>query len=407
MDRPVKRRLRSAALLAVVSGEAVLAAALGYLLVLLAAATGGQPSRPAPRRSGADPHRRYLIIVPAHNEEELVGATVNSLRALDFPKDRFDILVVADNCSDRTATIAEAAGARVAVRDDPTRRGKGYALAWALSTRQPSRVEAVVVVDADCYASPNLLHAIDVRLSMGVEAVQTAYVMEEPGDSSARALRSAAFWLINYVRPLGRSRLGVSCGILGSGFALTDKLLERHPWQAFGLAEDREYHARLVAAGERVVFAPEASVTSVMPTTFAAAREQNRRWEQGNLAVAGQWPRRLLGAGLRHRDPRRILAAFDLLVPAQSLLLATNVILLIFATFLSATRTVRFGVVNLSAQALYVFGGLCLVRAPWTVYRAFLRVPGLVAWKVSLQLGLFLRRGPREWVGTRQAARRP
>src|SRR5437764_12013144 len=67
-----------------------------------------------------------VALVPAHDEEAGIAATIANVREQLSPGDR--ILVVADNCTDRTAEAARKAGAEVAERADPDRRGKGFAL---------------------------------------------------------------------------------------------------------------------------------------------------------------------------------------------------------------------------------------------------------------------------------------
>src|SRR5918912_609980 len=84
--------------------------------------------RRAPNPSS--PRHRFAILVPAHNEEQLLPRLLRSINALDFPRALYDTHVVADNCSDRTAAVAAAAGAIAHERHDAHLRGKGYALRW-------------------------------------------------------------------------------------------------------------------------------------------------------------------------------------------------------------------------------------------------------------------------------------
>ena len=72
--------------------------------------------------------RRFAIVVPAHNEEIAIAKTVGSLVSIEYPRALFDVLVVADNCTDTTAALARAGGAEVLERTDAVQRGKGYAL---------------------------------------------------------------------------------------------------------------------------------------------------------------------------------------------------------------------------------------------------------------------------------------
>ena len=139
-------------------GSAPVLVGTTYLFVLtLFSARPRVPGRPADST-------RFVVVIPAHNEELGVAGTVESVLRADYPSERRRVLVVADNCSDATAERAEQAGARVLVRHDAERRGKGYALAAAFEqVLQDPDVDAVVVVDADTEVTPNLLSAFGAR----------------------------------------------------------------------------------------------------------------------------------------------------------------------------------------------------------------------------------------------------
>jgi cellulose synthase/poly-beta-1,6-N-acetylglucosamine synthase-like glycosyltransferase len=130
-----------------------------YLLALALASLFG---RPKPTSDGPEPSHQIAVLVPAHDEEQLIGRCVESLLAQSYPHDLYRVIVIADNCSDRTADNAEAAGAEVIVRDEPNARGKGQALRWAMDRllAAPNPPDAVVVVDADSIADHNLLRAL-------------------------------------------------------------------------------------------------------------------------------------------------------------------------------------------------------------------------------------------------------
>jgi cellulose synthase/poly-beta-1,6-N-acetylglucosamine synthase-like glycosyltransferase len=370
-----------------------------YQLTLLAAAAAWPRGRRAGRTPAGEP-LRMTVLVPAHDEELSLPATLASLLAVDYPRDRCDFVVIADNCVDRTADIAREAGATVLERHDSTRLGKGHALAWALErlSARTTPADAVVVVDADCTVTPNLLRSIDRRLRAGESAVQTSYSVANPDDSAASALRFAAFALVNTVRPLGKTNLGLSAGLLGTGMGFTAKLLEDHPWRAFTVTEDAEYQLRLILGGRRVAFAPEAGVASPMPTSLAASRDQNLRWEAGKWRLMRRFVVPLLRQGLRRRDAASLNAAFELILPPQSILMAANAALVVVAL----RRRVGMAVAAFDAvgQAAYVLGGLAVVRAPASAYRAMLAAPALAAWKLLLHARVLSGRGPRQWIRT-------
>src|SRR5579871_3601390 len=240
---------------------------VSYLLFLtVAAAAFGRRRIPAAAAS----RRSFAILVPAHNEEAVIGRLMASLNALDYPDDKFDICVVADNCDDATAAIARGARARVYERHTQDERGKGFALRWLLGEleREGRTYDAYVIVDADSILAPNFLQAMDARLAHGARVVQ-AYCSVRNADQSAGAgLRYAALAAVHYLRPLGRSVFGWSCGLKGNGMCFEASIFHEFTWRWFTLAEDVEFHLALVERGVSVQFAPETWVKADMPVTL-------------------------------------------------------------------------------------------------------------------------------------------
>ncbi len=394
--------------------QSVLALSTCYLLALLLAARrasegplersledveaerGGPPGENA-RAAGAP---LLLVLIPAHNEESGIATTLRSLSACRYPQTARRIVVIADNCSDRTAERAREQDVEVWERADQDARGKGHALGWALTRAlaDPGSCDAVVMLDADCLVSPNLLIALAARLRGGAGALQVNYLAANPESSNASALRFAGLALMNYVRFLGKQHLGLSCGLVGSGMAFSRELLEREPWQATGLTEDAEYHLRLVLAGERAEFAPEAWISSAMPTSLGSTSEE--RWEQGKLQLIRDWSPRLLRAGLGRRDLVRLHAGLECLVPPQSLIGAGSTMSALAGLVLRSRRLASLSLLTLLAQLAFVVVGLRLVRAPARVYRALLFAPVLATNKAMLYTRLLRGRGPTAWVRT-------
>lgn len=392
--------------------EATLTLSTLYLLGLLLAARGARRaakhSPPAAAASGRNP--RLVVLVPAHDEEGGIAATLAALTGAAYPEEERRIIVIADNCGDRTASVAAAAGAEVWERTDPELRGKGHALAWALERllALEDPFVGVVLVDADCIVSANLLAAVAARLRRGARAMQVDYVAGNPEDSSAAALRFAAFAVGDTVRFLGKERLGLSCGLVGTGMAFTRDLLERNPWTATGLVEDGEFHMRLVLAGERVEFVPEAQVSQAVPTSLKASSSQQARWEMGKLQLIRRWSGRLVLAGLVKRDALRLHAGLECLVPPQSAIAIGNLGSALAGLLLGSRRLLALSLLTAAAQGAFVLCGLRLVRAPAYVYRALLSAPALVASKIGLYGRLLSGRGPTAWVRTaREPAQAP
>jgi hypothetical protein len=365
-----------------------------YLLGLCVAAlrqTGSAPD--------ALPPLRLVVLVPAHDERLTITDAVRSLTSCEYPPDHRTVIVIADNCGDETAQLAREAGAEVLERHDPMHPGKGEAVAWALTRLRAERpqIDAVVMMDADCIADPELLRACANALAAGAEAVQGAFLAANPDDSQTAALRWAGYALMNRVRPAGRDALGLSCGLSGSGMAFTRAALERVPWQAFSVTEDKEQHLRLVESGVRVRFVSDAVVRSPMPTEQATAETQQMRWETGNVALARRWVPRLTLSATRERDAGAANAVWELLVPPLSLLAACQLGAAGLGR-LTHRRSLKWcSSLGLASLVGYVTLGLAVARAPVCVYRAMLGAPGLILRRLRQYAGLARGRGHQEW----------
>ncbi len=251
---------------------------------------------------------RFAVIVPAHNEEAMLGRCLDSLEAAPFAV-RPEVIVVADNCTDGTAFVARRKGATVLVRDDPERRGKGYALDFALAhlAERELTPQAVLFVDADTTVSPEFFEAIAMRIEAGASAVQVYYAPDTGSGEGLARLRRLQFALLHWARPLGATRLRLGVGLKGNGMAMTWDVA-REGIGAEGLAEDAAMTLALARRGIAVAFEPRATVTGHVAARYDAARTQDERWERGRfglvLPALGDGGGRA-GAGTASRRARR------------------------------------------------------------------------------------------------------
>jgi len=339
------------------------------------------------------------VVIPAHNEQELIAACVASLAG------HREIYVVAHNCSDATAQRAAAARATVLVLNDRV-GGKGTALDFGFRQAIAAGAEAVLVIDADSVAGPNLIAAVSAAFGRGADAVQCRYQaadLDTRGGANRRTrLAALALFGMNVVRPLGRHRLGLSCGIFGNGFALSAATLARVSYTPNSLVEDLEYHLHLIRAGIRVEFLDHAAVFGEMPETKAAASTQRARWEGGRILMRRQWTGRLLGEVLRGRL-RMIEPLLDLL----ALPLTTEAALLVLGLAMGIGAHLRwltlYSVAGLCTLVLYVVAAALLGPEPVRALGALASAPAFLVWKVlMIPRTRLAARGDAAWVRTRR-----
>ncbi len=348
--------------------------------------------------SGPDPtDLQFAVVVPAHDEERVISGTLKSLEQLDYPAERYEVFVIADNCLDATAEIARRFRCTVWERLDPERRSKGYALNWAFE-RIPKEYDAIVVVDADSEVDSRLLTEFSRHYDPSA-ALQGLY-LHSSGSSAYSAASYVASALHNALKPWGRENLGCSAGLGGNGMCLPRSLLEEVPWQRFGLAEDFEYHLDLVLAGKRVRFVPEARVEAVAPNTFRSMQSQRLRWERGRVDALRCFARPLLGRTIRERGKTSLEAFMSMVAPPFSLTVSSGLGCMALGLMRRSKRDVVVGTLALAAPVGATLRALWLVRAPARVYVYLPALPLFVAWRTYITLRSLLRGAGQDWVRT-------
>jgi 1,2-diacylglycerol 3-beta-glucosyltransferase len=375
-----------------------------YLLTLAVASFLHRP----PERSSAAASR-IAVLVPAHDEEEHIGRCLASLATQSYPRDLRSVIVVADNCTDRTADVARAHGADVWVREEPDDRGKGRAVRWALDRilDGDDPPDVIVMIDADSVADPDLLRHLEAELVSGGAVVAQADYRVLDASSAGSRLVSAGFLLFHRTRLSGRAALGLAANLVGNGMAFQRQVFERLPWSAFTSVEDLEYSLILRLGGVRPVFVPRALVLGPVPQGRGALRDQRVRWEGGRLYLLRAWIGRLVVGAAQRRDWSLLDAAIDLAILPLGLL-----VLVAGSGFAVTLVAVALGEVPawvaypwalaIVALPVYVLVGLRAAEAPAETYRALLAAPGFVIRKIFLYAGLARGVDPSRWEASRR-----
>jgi cellulose synthase/poly-beta-1,6-N-acetylglucosamine synthase-like glycosyltransferase len=365
------------------------------LLLFLAASL---PPLPAPRRS--DGQTRFVVLIPAHDEERHVALSVDSALAQDYPAERREVVVLADNCADATAKVARDHGAAVEERTDAALAGKHHAIRWFLARRAPYAFDALVILDADTRMTPGYLAALDTRLAAGAPAAQGYNGVLNPDDTPLTRLTLITNTMKNRLYYAGKARLGLSVPLM-NGLALSAQVLREHGFAAESVAEDFETYLRLAEHGHRVAFAPEARVLSLKATTFDEARGQRLRWSGGQSQVARSLAPRLMRKALRERSAVLLDAALDLAAPGYATLTAACAALLAVACVLpdgalsGPTRAVLGG--SLAALALTFVTGLLFAGPTPARAASVLLAPVFILWKTRIAGRGMFGKGPTRW----------
>ncbi len=248
-------------------------------------------------------NHKFMAIVPAHNEEAVIKNLVESLKAQNYPKELYDIYVIADNCTDKTAEIAKDAGAIVLKRFDEAHKTKGYALNWFLKQKidEKADYDAFCVFDADNIVDKNFIKNMNKKLCQGEEIVQGYRDIKNPTDSWITAGYAIFYWMMNRFYHLARYNLGLSPLINGTGFMVKFDVVKPDGWKTITLTEDIEFSLINIAKGRKLGWATDAIVYDEQPVHFMQSWSQRSRWTVGHLQCMKHYTKDLASGVIEHK----------------------------------------------------------------------------------------------------------
>jgi cellulose synthase/poly-beta-1,6-N-acetylglucosamine synthase-like glycosyltransferase len=348
---------------------------------------------------------KVAVLVPAHNEEVVIGSTLKKLTPALKKQDR--LVVVADNCHDATAEIARSMGATVIERHDIQRKGKGYALDYGLQFIESDPPDVVVIIDADCTVYEDAIAQLTQHAIALMRPIQATYLMVRPKNSQSSKDFVSQFSIIvkNLVRPRGTAYLGLPCSLLGTGMAFPWSVIRTCDLANDHLVEDLKLGLDLTIAGHAPVFCQQAKVTGYLPQQLQAAKSQRTRWEHGHFQNIQTYVPILLKEAVKQKRFDLLVSVLDLCVPPLALLVVIWLLLM--------TVSLLFAIFTTSwiPAAIIATAGFCFLMAILIAWGKFARqdlpmyklltIPFYVFWKIPVYLQ-FLVKPQSGWVRTQR-----
>ena len=350
------------------------------------------------------PVTTFKVLIPAHNEELLIGRILRSVRNQDYPKELYDVLVVADNCTDQTVMIAEREGFRALERKDSSLAGKGYAIKYGLEYLKNESYDAVFIIDADSIVDEAALRELDRAIQQGARIMQCYNGLANPDDSWFTRLMDVSRTLGNAVLGPAKEKTGLSSNLMGNGMCFVRDAIDRYGWDAFTVGEDWEYYAKLVMKGERIAFVNKARVYHRESIDLEQATSQRLRWSSGRFAIAAKYGIRLFFNGIKSGSIMKMDSATPLLLPNPSLGISLTLLMLMVCSVVpfSGYKGIMIGWIGLLTilQFAFFLVGIVYVKNRKKKLTALLFAPVFLIWKSGLDLLSVAGIGRKFWVRT-------
>lgn len=327
---------------------------------------------------------RYAVFISARNERNVIGELLDSLTNQDYPRDKYDIYVTADNCTDDTAQVARDHGAYAFERFNDEKKGKGYALNemyhQVIALKGQGYYEAVVVFDADNIVDAQFLREMNKTFDTGkYDALTTYRNSKNFGQNWLTAAYS--LWFMHEARHLNYARmmLGAQCMISGTGFVVSTKLMDiNEGWPYYLLTEDIQFSVASTLQGFHIGYCDTAILYDEQPATWKQAWRQRLRWAKGFYQIDGRYLGPLASGVVKGKNRR--LAFYDILMTAlpSSLLTVALIILALWVLVSSSVMPYYVAIVFQNEMLWYL---IKLIGGSWIGLTLMAFVTTVQEWK--------------------------
>ena len=293
-------------------------------------------------------NHKFMAIIPAHNEEKVVGNLIESLKNQTYDKSLYDIYVIADNCTDQTAKIAKESGAIVYERFDEAHKTKGYALQWFLNKKikENADYDAFFVFDADNIVDKNFITNMNKKLCQGEEVVQGYRDIKNPTDNWITAGYALFYWSMHRFYHLARYNIGLSPLLNGTGFMVKFDVVKPNGWDTETLTEDIEFSLKQIIKGKKLGWATDAIVYDEQPTSFKQSWSQRSRWTVGHMQCLKVYTGQLAKAVKEHKTLMNFDGLLYIAGTAPMLVITFGLLILNCIMYLSQEMSTQLFIIN-------------------------------------------------------------
>ena len=308
----------------------------------------------------------FAIIVAARNESQVIGNLVESLKELDYPKDRYGIFIVPNNCTDNTSKVALDSGATVLECNVKTKT-KGDVLKVAFEKLKDNKdIDAYIIFDADNLVHKDFLKHMNDCYNSGYKVAEGYRDSKNPKDNWISGSYTIFYLFQNIFFNRSRMSFDASGSINGTGFMISKDIIDRDGFETFTLTEDVEFTGQCALKGEKIAFVEDAITYDEYPIDFGASWKQRKRWSAGIIQCMNIYSFKLFKKYLKTKNLACLDMSLVYLGPLMQVISFINLVMLVIFkivgiqlhdifSYFFATNIVFFAVVLAMGIAIEIF----------------------------------------------------
>lgn len=279
--------------------------------------------------------KKFAIIIPARNEEVVIGNLVQSLNNQNYPKDKYDIFVVPNNCDDNTEEVARSFKAQIISCENIITKSKGDVLRYAFKYLKESDYDAYLIFDADNIVHPNFIEEMNYTLCQGFRIAQGYRDSKNPSDTWISSSHSLHYIIQNYFMNRARMNINKSCFVNGTGFMISKEYLDENGYNSLTITEDIELNVNCGLNNEQIAFVENAITYDEQPNTFSVSWKQRKRWSVGTLQCLKSYWNKIIKDIFKNKNFESVESVMFLTAPLVQLIGTFNIVLQVIVDFFS------------------------------------------------------------------------
>lgn len=303
--------------------------------------------------------KKFAILIPARNEELVIGNLVETLNNQNYSKDKYDIFVIPNNCDDNTEEVAKSFNAKIIDCQNVITNSKGDVLRYAFKYLREKDYDAYLIFDADNIVHPNFISEMNNTLCNGYRVAQGYRDSKNPSDTWISSSHSLHYMIQNYFMNRARMNINKSCFVNGTGFMISKEYLNENGYNSLTITEDIELNVNCGLNNEQIAFVEKAITYDEQPISFDASWKQRKRWSIGTLQCLKVYWSKIFKDLFKNRNFGSLESIMFLTAPLVQLIGTFNIVLQVMVDFFTYRKINYLSKIIL--LILYYFSNIILI----------------------------------------------